>query len=238
MKSAFTLSVLTIAVSLYFSESATAQPGRWIDSFVVRPFPGGMARAVPHGHWGNPFRSRPSAAPAAPKPVWKIPAGKYGLQLKNGTRIIGQPAKGWSATLKTSFGTVTIPLAQITRLEPAGNGQYSAFLKNGDRVTGVLVSKVLSFKTQFGSLMVPTPDLVRLSSATAVAKSSPAPLRRQTSKTTKRAAEAERVAIATKWAALRAALDAVLAKALAAQKEAERQRLLKLKGLRKRKKAK
>ena len=89
------------------------------------------------------------------------------MQLKNGMRIIGQPAKGWSATLKTSFGTVAIPLAQITRLEPSANGQYSAFLKNGDRVSGVLVSKVLSFETQFGSLTVPTLDLVRLSSATA-----------------------------------------------------------------------
>ena len=105
-----------------------------------------------------------SAGTTRPKPVWKIPAGKYGLRLKDGLRIIGQPAKGWSAMLKTSFGTVTIPLAQITRLEPAGNGQFSAYLKTGDRVTGVLVSKVLSFETAFGTMTVPTLDLVRLSS--------------------------------------------------------------------------
>ena len=72
--------------------------------------------------------------------ISKIPTW---LKLKNGTRIIGRPAKGWSATLKTSFGTVTVPLEQISRIARAGNGQFSAFLKNGDRVTGVLVSKVL-----------------------------------------------------------------------------------------------
>ena len=168
MKTAVTLSMSAV-VFLLLSSVIVAQPGGGFDGG------GGPGGFGPGRGFVFPMptlnTNRRVVSPAAP--VWIIPAGQYGLQLKNGTRIIGQPAKGWSATLKTSFGTVTIPLAQITRLEPAGNGQYSAFLKNGDRVTGQLVSKVLSFETQFGSLMVPTPDLVRLSSATA--KSSPVP---------------------------------------------------------------
>ena len=182
MKSTVTLPMLAIAFLLPPSVAVAqlALPGR-----------GGM-RLVPMRSAAS-TANRPVVRPTVAKPVWKIPAGKYGLQLNDGTRIIGQPAKGWSAMLKTSFGTVTIPLAQITSLEPTGNGQFSAFLKNGDRVTGVLVSTVLSFETDFGTMTVPTPDLVRLSSATAVAKNSPASVRtstKQPSKTTARTARA------------------------------------------------
>ena len=173
MKSAFTLSMLAVAF-LLLSSTASAQPG---DLRLIREvLPPSVERVYVDMLTGRVMSisnwSRPSVARAVPKPVWKIPAGKFGLQLNNGTRIIGQPAKGWSATLKTSFGTVTIPLAQITRLEPTGKGQFSAYLKTGDRVTGVLVSKVLSFETAFGTMTVPTQDLVRLCSATPAKRSS------------------------------------------------------------------
>ena len=188
MKSAFTLSMPAIAFLLLSSVASAAPPAITVagDATVKieeRPLPpialwylatGKRVLTHNHGH----LRMAP---PDVPQPVWKIPAGKFGLQLNDGLRIIGQPAKGWSTTLRTSFGTVTIPLAQITRLEPAGNGQFSAFLKNGDRVTGTLVSKVLSFETQFGTMTVPTPDLVRLSSSAPGERSPPAvpPIRKR-----------------------------------------------------------
>ena len=101
-----------------------------------------------------------------PQPLrWKIPSGKYGLQLANGTRVIGRPAAGWSARFKTAFGAVAIPLPQISHIAPNGAGQFSAHLKNGDRVTGTFVSATLRFETQFGTLQVAASEIVRLLSS-------------------------------------------------------------------------
>lgn len=99
------------------------------------------------------------------EPVWRVPQGKYGLELKDNLRLIGRPARGWTVTLKTGFGTVTIPLKQVAKLEPAGNGQFAAHLNNGDRVTGELVSRTLAFETDYGKLNVPSSELVRLSTS-------------------------------------------------------------------------
>ena len=182
MKSAVTLFMLAIAVSL--GVSVSAGPPVIVDTVIdeiemILP-PPGVGGLVPHehGHWATSHQTGQPVKPVVPKPVWKIPAGKYGLHLKNGTRILGRPVKGWSAKLKTNFGTVSIPLAQIARLDSAGNGQCSVFLKNGDRVSGILVSNVLSFETEFGTMTVPTADLVRLSSATPTAKRSTVPATR------------------------------------------------------------
>jgi hypothetical protein len=60
---------------------------------------------------------------------------------------------------------VNIPLAQIALLAPAGNGQFSVFLTNGDRVTGSLVSKMMNFETKFGTLTVAAADISRLRSS-------------------------------------------------------------------------
>lgn len=129
----------------------------------------GMAPTVPAHR--RAVRPRPQSAP-----VWEIPVGKYGLQLNDGTKVIGIPGKGWSASVKTGFGTVTIPRDQIDRIEPAANGEFSIHLKNGDRVTGGLVSARLPFDTSFGTLDVPCKTVVRLASATPPArKPVPAP---------------------------------------------------------------
>ena len=118
------------------------------------------------GEWVRPTPVyKPSSRPLPQEEVWKIPQGKFGLEFKDNLRMIGRPAKGWSVTLKTGFGTVTIPLAQVNKLEPAGEGKFAAHLRNGDRVTGELVSKTLAFETDYGTLTVPSSELVRFSTA-------------------------------------------------------------------------
>ncbi|MFQ5734066.1 MAG: hypothetical protein ACE5KM_19175, partial [Planctomycetaceae bacterium] len=128
---------------------------------------GGMRFVRPMRVWNVPRKSRPTIQKPA-KPVWRIPPGQYGLHMADGLRIIGRPAKGWSVALKTAFGNVTIPLTQIVRLEPAANAEFAAHLKNGDRVTGRLTSKILEFETQFGTLRIPSGDLLRLSTPSPV----------------------------------------------------------------------
>jgi hypothetical protein len=138
-------------------------------------YPGTMS---PGG--GLPYRSVRSNRPQQPQ--WTIPVGEYGLELADGTRMVGRPAKNWLAKIATSFGTVTIPLTQIAHIAPAGNGQFAAYLKNGDRVTGSLVSNTMNFETKFGTLSVAATDIARLRSATAamqpVAAANPAGVRR------------------------------------------------------------
>jgi hypothetical protein len=98
-------------------------------------------------------------------PQWTIPVGEYGLELADGTRMVGRPAKNWTARIATGFGTVTIPLAQIAHIAPAGKGQFAAYLKNGDRVSGSLVSNSMKFETRFGTLSVAAADIARLRSS-------------------------------------------------------------------------
>jgi len=107
-------------------------------------------------------RSRPAQAQQ-----WSIPTGEYGLELANGMRMVGRPAKDWTARITTTFGAVVIPLAQIAHIAPAGNGQFSAYLKNGDRVTGSLVSNTMTFETKFGPLSIAAADIARLRSSNA-----------------------------------------------------------------------
>ena len=99
-----------------------------------------------------------------PAKTWKIPAGRFGVQVADGTRIIGKPAAGWQATLKTGFGTVNIPLDQIGRIETSNTLGVSIYLKSGDRVSGKLLSAAIPFETRFGALRIPATDLRLLSS--------------------------------------------------------------------------
>jgi hypothetical protein len=145
-----------------------------IESFIVPATPppgmpfggGGMAYpgslALQRGSRG--MRSR---RVSRQQPQWIVPSGEYGLELADGTRMIGRPAKDWSARITSAFGTVTIPLTQIAHLAPAGNGQFAAYLKNGDRVTGSLVSNTMRFETKFGTLSVAATDIARLRSSNA-----------------------------------------------------------------------
>lgn len=96
--------------------------------------------------------------------VWQIPPGKFGLMLNDGTRLIGRPAKDWTAAIRTGFGLAVIPLAQIRSIESAGAQSVAIHLKNGDRVSGPLVSTNIPFETAYGNLNVPSADLVRLTS--------------------------------------------------------------------------
>lgn len=111
----------------------------------------------------NPTRSTQQVAQRNAVAKWNIPAGHFGLILHEGNRIVGKPAKGWGATIKTVFGTVTIPLTQIRRIDSLKTGGVAITLINGDRVSGTLTSKTLKFVTQFGTLTVPSSDILALS---------------------------------------------------------------------------
>jgi hypothetical protein len=102
---------------------------------------------------------------SAQGPQWTIPVGEFGLELADGTRMVGRPAKDWTARVATGFGTVTIPLVQIAQIAPAGKGQFAAYLTNGDRVSGSLVSNAMKFETKFGTLSVAAADIARLRSS-------------------------------------------------------------------------
>ena len=94
-------------------------------------------------------------------PTFQVPKGKFGIVLKDGTKMIGVPAKSWSATLQTQFGMVTIPRDQIASIEVV-NGLARIHLTNGDRVSGQLTSAVLKFETSYGELTVNAGELVRM----------------------------------------------------------------------------
>lgn len=158
MRDAFLFAVAGVFVA---TATANAEKIRLVE--IRRPaggFRGGTIIGVPHSHATPvPIKMRR----VQPK-IWAIPAGKFGLQLSDGTRIIGVPAKGWSASIKTSFGTVSIPLAQIHHVATAGEKGVTVHLKNGDRVSGKFIATKLRFETAFGVLEIPSSDLVRLSS--------------------------------------------------------------------------
>jgi hypothetical protein len=149
-------------------------PSTYPEPVSEAPFggPGGGFSAMPSRYTVPPqVPGQRVVGPRAPQqPRWEVPAGMYGLQLADGTRMVGRPASGWSATLKTTYGTITIPLTQIAHIVPAGNGQFAAYLKTGDRVTGALVSPSLQFETQFGMLKVAAADMVRLLSSSAAVR--------------------------------------------------------------------
>ena len=113
----------------------------------------------------SPTAPTPTSAPAwnAEPTLWKIPAGMIGVKLSDGTRIIGTPAQGWKVSLKTGFGVVAVPLAQVQRVVPAQADRVAVYLKNGDRVSGVLTSNTLRLVTAFGTLSIPTSELRVLS---------------------------------------------------------------------------
>lgn len=115
---------------------------------------------IPHSHDHHPT-VRPRQAP---RMTWEIPAGKFGLLLKDGTRIIGVPARNWAAKINTSFGIVNIPIARIHHVAASGKSGVSIHLKNGDRVSGKLIAQTMRFETEFGALAVPATDIERLSS--------------------------------------------------------------------------
>lgn len=114
--------------------------------------------------YSRPRRSQPRAAqsPRPTKTAYTIPAGKFGLQLNDGTRLIGLPGGHWLVTLKTGFGLSTIPLAQVQSIVAKSGGLVCVHLTNGDRLTGSLVSKSIPYNTRFGSLNVPSSALVSL----------------------------------------------------------------------------
>lgn len=131
---------------------------------------------LPPPHVSRPLvvTSRPRRGASGIQPEeagrWTIPPGAFGLTLSDGIRIIGRPAKGWGATVKTSFGTVTIPLSQIRSIAARKGGGVTITLINNDRVSGTLVAKSMRFVTPFGTLSVPTTDLVTMSAPGAPAK--------------------------------------------------------------------
>lgn len=100
--------------------------------------------------------------PAPPRDQPFIPAGKFGLQLSDGTRLIGQPGQNWSLHLKTNFGTSTVPLSQVDTVVSKNAGTVVVHLTNGDRLTGRLLANTIPYVTQFGTLTVPSSALVAL----------------------------------------------------------------------------
>lgn len=98
-------------------------------------------------------------------PMFKIPNGKFGLVLKDGTKMIGVPAKSWFATIQAEFGMATIPREQISSIGVA-NGGVRIHLTNGDRVSGRLTSPVMQFETSYGLMTVGAADLIKMGTAT------------------------------------------------------------------------
>lgn len=111
----------------------------------------------------NPTMPGPTVAQRTAAAKWNIPSGHFGLILHEGNRIVGKPAKGWGATIKTVFGTVTIPLDKVRQIDARKTGGVTITLVNGDRISGTLTSKTLKFVTQFGTLTVPSSDIRALS---------------------------------------------------------------------------
>lgn len=168
----------SLATASYGQGTRVISVGEIVDSFdspVYRPPAFGGEMPAGYSSPSMIFKSGQSISSmggrrTAPAEVWTIPAGKYGLRLQDGTRMIGTPAKGWSVKLKSSFGPVDIPLSQIARLAPGKDGQLSAHLKNGDRVSGIALSKELQYETRYGVLTIQCRDIARLDSANAAIK--------------------------------------------------------------------
>lgn len=108
---------------------------------------------------------RPSASPSTPAPAvdrrsW-IPAGRFGLILDDGTRMIGILPERWSGKFQTRFGPVSIPRDRLASIEPVAS-EVRVVLTNGDSLSGTFASKALVFETRFGTLKFPMKSLVRL----------------------------------------------------------------------------
>lgn len=128
-----------------------------VDAFVIKLLRRPVA--VPHNHTHPHGMSAPVKIV---KPSFPIPKGKFGISLKDGTKMIGVP-KAKTVTLKTSFGIATIPRTQISKIQTV-KGETRVYLLNGDRVSGKWVTTVMQFETRFGMLAVPVRSLVWLHS--------------------------------------------------------------------------
>ncbi|MFQ5733129.1 MAG: hypothetical protein ACE5KM_14400 [Planctomycetaceae bacterium] len=124
----------------------------------------------------RPSKSYPGMIPQQRTSALRIAAGQFGLELTDGTRLVGVPEKSWAATVKSRFGTVTIPRNEIAGIETV-DGKVRVYLKNGDRVSGTWASSTMRFETQFGALTVPASSMVRLitGSSTQQMRSRPSP---------------------------------------------------------------
>ena len=123
---------------------------------MKRGFRPGGVRPVPPPTRASGSRRMPTA-----RPVIRIPSGKFGLVLDDGSRVIGTPSRDWAATVTTAFGKVTIPLDQISRVVNSNAGVQIS-LTNGDRVSGAFVSRTMTFQTAFGALTVPQQSIIRM----------------------------------------------------------------------------
>ena len=129
------------------------------NQLLIRDVPPRRTTALGTRTAPQPRRVVPVAAVSNRKP-W-IPAGKLGLVLDDGTRVIGELPKNSPLDLKTRVGRIVVPHNELVRVVPSGN-RFQVLLKNGDRITGTLPTGRLLFETQHGPLTVAAKSLVSL----------------------------------------------------------------------------
>ena len=101
----------------------------------------------------TPVPPQPAAAPASD--------GRTTLELRDGSRLIGELAEIKAFNLKTAFGELAIPAKKIQGIRigdyPAGNGEHSGTIlfDNGDVLSGKLVLTSIKLKAKWGLAEIP-----------------------------------------------------------------------------------
>jgi len=89
---------------------------------------------------------------AIPRPK---PDGRFRLQLKDGSSVVGKLSVEIPLKLKTKFGDVSIPITKIASLTIDENTKSTKVMcRNGDRLTGQLTTDTLQVKTAWAELAI------------------------------------------------------------------------------------
>lgn len=103
-----------------------------------------------------------------PKPrtfTWRIPAGEFGLLLKDKTRMIGRPTADDVIFFKTARGMLAFKASEIHNISPGSDGLKMIVHKNGKHDQGKLIGGRLRFRTKFGTLKIPATSIARMCKA-------------------------------------------------------------------------
>ncbi len=86
----------------------------------------------------------------------KVKPGSFALVLNDGNRYIWTPAADQKLPLKTAFASVEVPLALVASVSFSDEqGAVKVTFRNGDVLTGKLLSKQWPIRTAYGDLTVP-----------------------------------------------------------------------------------
>ena len=102
-----------------------------------------------------------------PKPrtiTWRIPAGEFGLLLKDETRMIGRPTADDFLLFRSARGMQAIKAGNIHNISVADN--FTTIVRqNGKHELGKLIGGTLRFRTKFGTLKIPATSIERMCKA-------------------------------------------------------------------------